>query len=412
MERLVGKYLFDPEISAGKMVFLTGPRQVGKTTFAKNWLSSEKVEDTYFDWDDPAVRSEYNRNPLYFRNIVNAQFKGRPVPMVFDEIHKQKNWRNILKGVYDPNREKVQLLVTESARLGLYRKSGDSLVGRYFSFQMFPLGLPEAASDFSWILEEDRPLVDGESLLEHARKVNNKHVEEALEKLLTFGGFPEPFLKASARFHQRWIKEYKTLLTREEVRDLSRISDIRGLEHLIDILPSKVGSPLSINSLREDLGYHHSTLVNWINIIKELYLVFTIRPWYRNILRSIRKEAKLFFFDWSSLPDQGRRFENLMAVSLVRMAARFTEMGLGVFEVMYIRDKEKREVDFVLIKDNKPMALFETKEGDSEISPSGRYFGKRLGIPLYQIVHRFGRCEAFPGNCFKIPASKFLMLTG
>jgi predicted AAA+ superfamily ATPase len=412
MERLVGKYLFDPEISAGKMVFLTGPRQVGKTTFAKNWLSSERVEDTYFDWDDPAVRSEYNRNPLYFRNIVNAQFKGRPVPMVFDEIHKQKNWRNILKGVYDPNREKVQLLVTGSARLGLYRKSGDSLVGRYFSFQMLPLGLPEAASDFSWILEEDRPLVDGESLLEHARKVNNKHVEEALEKLLTFGGFPEPFLKASARFHQRWIKEYKTLLTREEVRDLSRISDIRGLEHLIDILPSKVGSPLSINSLREDLGYHHSTLVNWINIIKELYLVFTIRPWYRNILRSIRKEAKLFFFDWSSLPDQGRRFENLMAVSLVRMAARFTEMGLGVFEVMYIRDKEKREVDFVLIKDNKPMALFETKEGDSEISPSGRYFGKRLGIPLYQIVHRFGRCEAFPGNCFKIPASKFLMLTG
>jgi predicted AAA+ superfamily ATPase len=412
MERLVGKYLFDPEISAGKMVFLTGPRQVGKTTFAKNWLSSERVEDTYFDWDDPAVRSEYNRNPLYFRNIVNAQFKGKPVPMVFDEIHKQKNWRNILKGVYDPNREKVQLLVTGSARLGLYRKSGDSLVGRYFSFQMFPLGLPEAASDFSWILEEDRPLVDGESLLEHARKVNNKHVEEALKKLLTFGGFPEPLLKASARFHQRWIKEYKTLLTREEVRDLSRISDIRGLEHLIDILPSKVGSPLSINSLREDLGYHHSTLVNWINILKELYLVFTIRPWYRNVLRSIRKEAKLFFFDWSNLPDRGRRFENLMAVSLVRMAARFTEMGLGVFEVMYIRDKEKREVDFVIIKDNKPMALFETKEGDSEISPSGRYFGKRLGIPLYQIVHGSGRCEAFPDDCFKMPASKFLMLTG
>jgi hypothetical protein len=332
--------------------------------------------------------------------------------MVFDEIHKQKNWRNILKGVYDPNREKVKLLVTGSARLGLYRKSGDSLVGRYFSFQMFPLGLPEATSDFSWILEDDRPFADGESLLEHARKVNNKRIEEVLEKLLTFGGFPEPFLKASARFHQRWIKEYKTLLTREEVRDLSRVSDIRGLEHLIDILPSKVGSPLSINSLREDLGYHHSTLVNWINILKELYLVFTIRPWHKDILRSIRKEAKLFFFDWSSLTDQGKRFENLMGVSLVRMAARFTEMGLGVFEIMYIRDKEKREVDFVLIKDNKPMALFETKEGDSEIDPSGKYFGKKLGIPLYQIVRRFGRCEAFPDNCFKISASRFLMLTG
>ena len=412
MERLVGKYIFDPEISAGKMIFLTGPRQVGKTTFAKNWLSSLGVEDTYFDWDDPAIRSEYSRNALYFRNIVNAKFKGKPVPMVFDEIHKHKNWKNILKGVYDPNKERIQLLVTGSARLGLYRKSGDSLIGRYFSFQMFPLGLPEATSDFSWILGKDRPLAEGELLVDHARKVNNKHAEEDLEKLLTFGGFPEPFLKASARFHQRWNKEYKTLLTREEVRDLSRISDIRGLEHLIDILPSKVGSPLSINSLREDLGYHHSTLVNWINILKELYLVFSIRPWHRDILRSITKEAKLFFFDWSSLPDRGKRFENLMAVSLVRMAARFTEMGLGVFEVMYIRDKEKREVDFVLIKDNKPMALFETKEGDSEISPSGRYFGKRLGIPLYQIVHGSGRCEAFPDNCFKISASKFLMLTG
>jgi len=412
MERLVGKYIFDPEISAGKMIFLTGPRQVGKTTFAKNWLSSLGVEDTYFDWDDPAIRSEYSRNPLYFRNILNAKFKGKPVPMVFDEIHKHKNWRNILKGVYDPNRERVQILVTGSARLGLYRKSGDSLIGRYFSFQMFPLGLPEATSDFSWMFGEDRPLADGELLVEHARKVNNKHVEEGLEKLLTFGGFPEPFLKASARFHQRWIKEYKTLLTREEVRDLSRISDIRGLENLIDILPSKVGSPLSINSLREDLGYHHSTLVNWINILKELYLVFTIRPWHKDILRSIRKEAKLFFFDWSGLSDRGKRFENLMAASLIRMAARFTEMGLGVFEVMYIRDKEKREVDFVLIRDNRPMALFETKEGDSEISLSGRYFGKRLGIPLYQIVHRSGRCEAFPGNCFKIPASKFLVLAG
>jgi hypothetical protein len=102
MERLVGKYIFDPEISARKMLFLTGPRQVGKTTFAKSWLSSGRVEDTYFDWDDPAVRSEYNRNPLYFRNIVNTKFKGRPVSMVFDEIHKQKNWKNILKGVYDP----------------------------------------------------------------------------------------------------------------------------------------------------------------------------------------------------------------------------------------------------------------------------------------------------------------------
>jgi len=412
MKRLVERYIFDPEISAGKMIFLTGPRQVGKTTFAKNWLASKGIEDTYFDWDDPAVRSEYRRNPLYFRNIINAKFKDKPVPMVFDEIHKHRDWKNILKGVYDPHKEKIQLLVTGSARLGLYRKSGDSLIGRYFSYQMFPLGLPEGANDFSWVLEEDHPLSDGESLVAQARKVDTEMAEQSLEKLLTFGGFPEPFLKGSARFHRRWQKEYKTLLTREDVRDLSRVAEIKGLEHLIDVLPSKVGSPLSINSLREDLGYHHGTLVNWIDILKELYLVFTIRPWRRNILRSIKKETKLFFLDWSILADSGKRFENLLAVSLLRMAARFTERGLGIFEVMYIRDKEKREVDFALIKDNRPLALFEAKEGDSEISASARYFSKRLGVPFYQVTDHFKEFEEFPGNRFKISATNFLMLTG
>jgi len=412
MRRLVERYIFDPEISGGKMIFLTGPRQVGKTTFAKNWLVSKGIHGTYFDWDDPAVRGEYRRNPLYFRNIINAQFKGKPVPMVFDEIHKHKDWKNILKGVYDPHKEKIQLLVTGSARLGLYRKSGDSLVGRYFSYQMFPLGLPEGANELSWVLEKDHPLSDGKSLLLQARKVDARMAEKSFERLLTFGGFPEPFLKASTRFHRRWQKEYRTLLTREDVRDLSRVADIRGLEHLMDLLPSKVGSPLSINSLREDLGYHHSTLVNWIDILRELYLVFTIRPWHRNILRSIRKETKLFFLDWSILTESGKRFENLLAVSLLRMAARFTETGLGIFEVMYIRDKEKREVDFVLVKDNRPMALFEAKEGDSEISGSGRYFSKRLEVPFYQVTRYSKESEEFPGNCFKISATNFLMLTG
>lgn len=412
MEKLVGKYIFDPELTAGKMIFLTGPRQVGKTTFARDWLAAMGIEGTYFDWDDPAVRGEYTRNPLYFRNVIQEKFQGAPVPAVFDEIHKHRNWRNILKGIFDPDKEKMRLLVTGSARLGLYRKSGDSLVGRYFSYQMFPLGLPEAVQDFSFVLKDEQALGKGDTLAKNLRKAYNPAADEGLLKLLSFGGFPEPFLKASPRFHQRWQREYRTLLTKEDVRDLSRIADLKGLEHLVDLLPSRVGSPLSINSLREDLGIHHGTLVNWIEVLKELYLIFTIRPWHRNILRSIKKEAKLFFFDWSILPDPGKRFENLLALSLLRMATRFTETGLGGFEVMYIRDKEKREVDFVLIKDNQPLALFEAKDGDSEISSSGKYFSQRLGIPFYQVTHRFSKIEEYPGNSFKIPASNFLMLTG
>jgi predicted AAA+ superfamily ATPase len=412
MERIVSRYIFDPEISAGKMIFLTGPRQAGKTTFAKNWLAKAGEEDTYFDWDDPAVRNEFRKNPLYFRNVINEKYKGNPVPMVFDEIHKQRNWKNILKGIYDPNREKVKLLVTGSARLGLYRKSGDSLVGRYFSYQMFPLGLPEATNNFSWVLKEDHPFSPGEHFIKEIRKIHIEKAEAGLEKLLSFGGFPEPFLKASKRFQLRWQQEYKTLLIREDVRDISRIADLRGLEHLIELLPARVGSPLSINSLREDLGGHHTTVVNWIEILKELYLVFTIRPWHKNIQRSIKKEPKLYFYDWSALADPGNRFENLMAVSLLRMAARFTETGLGNFETMYIRDKEKREVDFVLIKNNQPVALFEAKESDSEIGAAGKYFAKKLGIPFYQIIRRLEKAEEYPGNCYKIPAINFLMLIG
>jgi uncharacterized protein len=410
MDRFLSSYIFDPEISSGKMLFLTGPRQVGKTTFAKNWLASLGAVGTYFDWDDPAVRSEHRKNPLYFRNIINEKYEGRPVPMVFDEIHKLRNWKNILKGIYDPNREKIILLVTGSARLGLSRKSGDSLVGRYFSYQMFPLGLPEAVGDFSRVLKDDRPLSLGENLLRELRKTHGEKAAAGLEKLLIFGGFPEPFLKASKRFHLRWQREYQTLLLKEDVRDLSRIADLRGLEHLIEMLPSRVGSPLSINSLREDLGGHHATVLNWIEILKELYLVFTIRPWHRDIKRSIKKEAKLYFFDWSILTDPGKRFENLLAVSLLRMVTRLNETGLGNFEVMYIRDKEKHEVDFVLIKNNHPLALLEAKYGDSEISPSGRYFGNKLGLPFYQVTNRLEKSEEYPGNCYKIPAADFLLL--
>jgi len=169
MKRLIGKYIFDPEMTAGKMIFLTGPRQVGKTTFAQKWLGSVGSEDTYFNWDDPSLMAEYKKNSLYFRNIIDGKFKNSPVPFVFDEIHKHTEWRNILKGFYDINRERMQLLVTGSARLGYFQKSGDSLVGRYFSYQLFPLGLPEVTANFSHILDDGEILADG-NLFGRARK--------------------------------------------------------------------------------------------------------------------------------------------------------------------------------------------------------------------------------------------------
>jgi uncharacterized protein len=412
MERMVGTYIFDPEMTANKMIFLTGPRQVGKTTFAKLWLESIGSEDTYFNWDDPSVMMEYKKNPLYFRNVIDEKIKDKPVPLVFDEIHKHTAWRGILKGLFDTNRERMRLLVTGSSRLGFVRKSGDSLVGRYFSYRMFPLGLPEVVEDFSYLLQDERPFTDGEFLTRRAREADTTAAIDGLEQLLTLGGFPEPFLKGSDRFHRRWQNDYKALLTKEEVRDFSRIQDIRGLETMVEILPAKVGSNLSIPSLVDVLNVSHKTITNWIEVLNGVYLVFTISPWRRNIKRSIIKEKKLYFFEWPLVSDSGLRFENFLAVNLLRMAARFTEIGLGNFEVFYIRDKEKREVDFVLVKDNTPIALFEAKESDSSISKPGRFYSKKMNIPLFQIVHKAKKVEAFPGNCFVIPASNFLMLTG
>ena len=282
----------------------------------------------------------------------------------------------------------------------------------HFPYRIFPLGLPEVTDDFSHVLSAKEAFADGNVLVRHARETKKEGADEGLKLLLKFGGFPEPFLKGSERFHRRWQMDYKTLLAKEDVRDLSRISDIKGLETLVEILPTKVGSNLSIPSLSRDLGRKYDTIKNWLNVLEGVYLIFTLSPWYRRISRAIKKEKKLYFFDWSLLSDPGKRFENMIAVALLRMSARLTETGLGNYEVRYVRDREKREVDFVIVKDNEPVALFEAKKSESVISKQERFYSEKLNIPLFRIVQEAEKCEAFPGNCFVIPASNFLMLAG
>lgn len=418
MKRIISTYIFDPEMTAGKMIFLSGPRQVGKTTFGQMWLKSTGVDGTYFNWDNPEVMVGYRKNPLHFHNIIDEKFKNNPVPMVFDEIHRHPGWSDILKGIYDSRKEKIKLLVTGSGKIDLFLKSGDSLLGRHFTYRMFPLGLPEVLRNFTCVLSDTSTaspvdiFADGGKLAGVARKADFKEAAEGVDLLLKFGGFPEPFLKGSEKYLRRWHKDYRTLIAKEEVRDLSRVQDIKGIETLVELLPTRVGSNLSIPSISEDLGKKYDTINLWITILENLQLVFTVRPWHRNIARAIKKERKIYFYDWSILDDAGKRLENLVAISLVRMATRFTETGLGDYNICYIRDKEKREVDFILIRDKIPVALFETKEGGRDISRNGHYYANKLGIPFYQIVHKAEKIEEFPGNCFIIPAKNFLMLTG
>jgi predicted AAA+ superfamily ATPase len=413
MKRIQSLYLFDPEINAGKMIFLSGPRQVGKTTFVKNRLKEIKNEDLYFNWDDPYVRREYARNPHFLKAHL-ARARGKLSLVAFDEIHKHKNWKNILKGLYDIHFEEAQFIVTGSAHLDYFRRSGDSLVGRYFSYRLLPLGLAEAAENFDFVLKDDLMLAqpDSEDFLGLVQKMDEAVFKGPFEKLLSYGGFPEPFLKAKRSFSHKWKREYKSLLIYEDLRDLTRIQDIKGIEQLVLLLPERIASPLSINSLKEDLQVNHKTISNWLEALKKVYLIFSIMPWSKSISRAIRKEAKFYFFDWTMVDDEGVRLENAIAVFLLRLISRWNELGLGDFELRYIRNQQGQEVDFVVIKNQRPFALFEAKKGETGISKSGVYFNKLLKIPYYQLVSDCDIVEAYPDDRYVITAWRFLGLCG
>lgn len=413
MIRTQSLYLFNPEINAGKMIFLSGPRQVGKTTFVKNRLSEIKNEELYFNWDDPYVRREYTKNPHFLKAYL-ARVKSKFPLVAFDEIHKHKNWKNILKGLYDIHAKEAQIIVTGSARLDYFRQSGDSLVGRYFSYRLLPLGLAEAAENFSFVLKDDTVLTqpDRQDFLRIVQRTKENVFKEPFKRLMTYGGFPEPFLKARMNFSNKWRRDYKSLLIHEDLRELTHIQDIKGVEQLLLLLPGKIGSPLSVNSLRDDLQVNHKTVSNWLEMLKKIYLVFSIMPWSKRISRAIRKEAKFYFFDWMMVDDEGARFENAIAVFLLRLISRWNELGLGDFELRYIRNHQGQEVDFVIIKDREPLVLFEAKKTDTGISKSGIYFNNLLRIPYYQIVSDYDLVEAYSGNKYIVSAWRFLGLLG
>ena len=405
--------MFEPEINAGKMIFLSGPRQVGKTTFVKNKLRELKNEELYFNWDDPYVRREYIKNPHFLKTYLAGARSEFPL-VAFDEIHKHKNWKNILKGLYDIHAEEAQFIVTGSARLDYFRQSGDSLVGRYFSYRLLPFGLAEAAANFDFVLADDTMLAQPgkQNFLRTIQRMSGKIFKNPFDRLMTYGGFPEPFLKAKRNFSNKWQRDYKSLLIHEDLRDLTRIQDIKGIEQLLLLLPERAASPLSINSLKNDLQVNHKTVSNWLEALKKIYLIFSIMPWSKSISKAIKKEAKFYFFDWTFVSDEGARFENAIAVFLLRLVCRWNELGLGNFELRYIRNQQGQEVDFVVIKDNAPFALFEAKKSDTDILKSGSYFSRLLKIPYYQLVSDCDIVEEYPDNRYVVSAWRFLGLLG
>lgn len=324
-----------------KMVFVGGPRQVGKTTLATTFLTSNQG---YLNWDVPHHREQILKNELPVTNL-----------WVFDEIHKYHGWRNFLKGLYDIKLPDQRILVTGSARLDFYRFAGDSLQGRYHYLRMHPLSVAELAS--------------------HTPQEEKGNI---FWNLLERGGFPEPYFSESVVEAKRWLRDYRTRLILEDLAQLERVQDFGNIELLSMRLPELVGAPLSINALREDLRVSHQSVSTWLNILERLYAIFRLSPFGTPHIRAVKKEQKHYHFDWTLVNDMPLRFENMVACALLKWV-HFQQDTLGKnVDLRYFRDIDGREVDFLVTEDARPTLFIECKWNDADISPALTYFQKKF----------------------------------
>ena len=362
------------------MIFLAGPRQSGKTTLAQ-MISERFVNRLYANWDNPEDRILLLEHPFFFQEIERHD---RTAPfIIFDEIHKYRDWKNYLKGVYDRFHKEFQFLVSGSGRLDVYRKGGDSLAGRYYLFHLWPFTLAEL-SGVGQTLEDFRkaPLE-----LQVEKEPERKEVWSALEQ---FSGFPEPYLGAKETSYRRWSNSYSQQLVREDIRDLTHIQAIGDLETLYHLLPSKVGAPLSIPSLSSTLKVSYNTVRNWLSAFERFFMIFSVTPWTRKISRAIQKERKIYLWDLPRIKDPAARFENMVALELHRAVTLWSEMGWGTFSLHFIKNKEQQEVDFLVVDENKPFLLIETKLSENQPSPVLLKFQTLLKVPAIQLTNRTG----------------------
>jgi hypothetical protein len=362
------------------MVFLAGPRQSGKTTLAQ-LISEEFANRLYVNWDIPEDRALLLQNPFFFREMER---RDSSVPLVvFDEIHKYKDWKNYLKGVYDRFYREFKFLVSGSGRLDIYQKGGDSLAGRYYLFHLWPFTLAELAGpphDFDRFLK--RPLE-----IQIEKEPARQEIWETLER---FSGFPEPYLSGRDASYRRWSNAYSQQLIREDIRDLTHIQAIGGLETLYYLLPSKVGSPISIPSLSNALKLSYNTVHGWLSTFERFFLIFSIPSWTQRISRAIQKERKIYLWDIPRIKDPAARFENMVALELYRAVSVWNDMGWGRFSLHFLKNKEQQEVDFLLAEENQPFLLIETKLSETQPSPALLKFQSSLHVPAVQLTNRPG----------------------
>jgi len=333
-----------------KMVFIAGPRQVGKTTLAKHLFGKHK--QGYLNWDITKDREAILKQQLPVSKL-----------WIFDEIHKYTKWRNYLKGVYDQFGKIHKILVTGSARLDYYRRGGDSLQGRFHLLHLDPLSVKEL-------------------------KIKS---QPDFDKLFQLGGFPEQFFRGSEIEAKRWSREYRQRLIQEDLLSLETVKDLGSLELLMMRLPELVGSPLSINALREDLQVSHKAVSNWLDIFSRIYAIFRLSPFGAPQLRAVKKEQKHYHYDWTLVDDEGSRFENMVAVHLLKWVHFENDTKGRYLELRYFRDVDSREVDFIVTEKTKPIMAIECKSSDKDVSKSLSYFKERFPSCAAWQISRLGK---------------------
>ena len=357
-----------------KILLIAGPRQAGKTTLAKQLGSSFE----YLNYD------EQDHHKIFLEKSWDRKKKY----IIFDELHKKKHWKLWLKGLYDTEGLPPGMVVTGSARLNTYKKTGDSLAGRFFYFRLHPFDLKEI------------------------NKLKICSPETALQRISQFGPFPEPFLKAKPSFYGKWKKSHLDIMLRQDVFQWQEgLKSISSLETLVQLLRGRVGSPVSYTSLAEDLQCAPKTIKHWLNILENLYIVFKVTPYHKNLARSLLKAPKYYFYDSAQVLNFPACLENITACALLK-ELNFREDVYGEqWQLFYLRNKDKKEVDFMIAKNNNPLCMVEVKTSQDHVSEGLSFFANKFKkAKKIQIVHQLKREKTFPNGIEVRKAHNWLSL--
>jgi predicted AAA+ superfamily ATPase len=259
-------------------------------------------------------------------------------------------------------------------------------MGRYLLYRMHPWTVGES-------LRTDLPA----RVIQPPAEVSSADWEALWEH----GGFPEPFLRRDSRFTRRWRSLRQEQLSREDLREVAQVQDLGTMEVLMQILAERSAQQLVYANLAQEIGVAVDTVKRWIDLLGRLQYGFLVRPWFVNVAKALRKEPKWFLRDWSGLAEEGARAETFVACHLLKAVEGWTDLGLGDFQLRYLRDRQKREVDFLVVRDRLPWFLVEVKASQTSPSPSLAHFqAQTKARHAFQVVMNlpFERADCFLAN--------------